>query len=257
MLPELFLTATAAAVSGVRAAGLRSGAVALWSRATRRRRDWAQHEDRCRAVVRQVAAELPRCRHVLVLGSGLLRDVDVPFLAETFERVTLADAVHLLPARLAARRWPNVSTVLLELTGALRMATGDVAERKATLAPFAQDPTLDLVISANALSQLPLGAEAMMARAAKLPPDLPELVVRWHLADLAAFPCRVCLLTDVSYRVVRRDGTVEELVDLVRGAALPDPAETWDWPVAPLGEVERDRAYIHRVHAFPDFHLPS
>lgn len=39
----------------------------------------------------------------------------------------------------------------------------------------------------------------------------------------------------------------------MRGAALPNPDEGWDWPVAPFGEAARDLESIHRVGAWRDF----
>ena len=134
MLLETILNVTARTNPALRRLGLVGDAVALWSRAMRRRRAWAPHEARCHEVVLRSVAGLPSRRTVLVLGSGLIRDVPLAFLAERFERVVLLDAVHLLPARLKARRF-GAETVVADLTGAAAWLAGNAARRADPLAP--------------------------------------------------------------------------------------------------------------------------
>ena len=255
MLLEAILNATARTDPPLRRLGLVRDAVALWSRATRRRRAWRGHEERCHGIVRRAVAALGTRRTVIVLGSGLIRDVPLPFLTDAFERVVLLDAVHLLPARLKARR-AGAETVCADLTGAAAWLASGGTGREDPLKPWREDGRLDLVISANVLSQLPMAIESWLerrpSRAGELPADLLGQVVRWHLSDLASFRCRVCLLTDVGYRVAGSDGAVLVEEDLLHGAMLPAPDESWDWEVAPLGEIARDQAYIHRVQGYAD-----
>ena len=256
MLAELILYATAKSSRPLRRLGLVGDAVALWSRATRRRRDWADHERRCHAVVTEAVKGLASRRKVLVLGSGLLRDVPLPLLRGRFERVVLLDAVHLLPARFAARR-RDVIAVVGDLTGMADMMAGASGPRRDPLAPWRDDPDLDLVISANVLSQLAMAPAARLERRpgrGDLPPDLSSdlaaRIVGWHLDDLSRLRCPVCLLTDVSYRERRRDGSEGPAIDLLHGHDLARPDVSWDWEVAPRGEVTRDVAHVHRVHAW-------
>lgn len=236
MLAELALYATARTSRALRERGLVGDAVALWSRATRRRAAWAPHETRCHAAVRGSVTDLPHCRTAVVLGSGLLRDVPVRELAAAFARVVLVDAVHLLPARLAARRH-GCDLLVADLAapaGLARMLDG--------VSP------IDLVISANLLSQLPIsllreveddGAGRRALQAA-------------HLAALEACGARVCLLSDTLYRDVARDGTVLEEVALVDPDLLPPADEAWDWEVAPRGEIARGFARVHRAAVWRD-----
>lgn len=256
MLAELALALTARADPAARRLGLVGDAVRLWSRAQRLRRDWAAHEARCRALVEQAMAGLASRRNALVLGSGLGRDVPVATLAVAFDTVILADAVHLAPIRLAHRRRPNVSFVTLDISGSLRWVLGEAAERADPLAAFRADAAIDLTISANLLSQLAIGPEEWLerhtARAATLPADTLPHLVRSHLDDLLRLPGRVVLLTDTEMREEDRAGRVLARHDLLNGIALPAPDETWDWPVAPLGEAEPDRAYVHRVAGYAD-----
>jgi hypothetical protein len=248
------LRLTTRASADIRALGLPADAVALWSRARRRAADWSPHEARCHAIVDRAVADLPRQRTVLVLGSGLCRDVPVERLAQVFATVVLIDAVHLAPVRQRFAAFPNLRFITADVTGAGAWLTGEADHRADVLAPWRADDTVDLVISANVLSQLAIGPEdyldAHPQRAAALPADLPDQLIGMHLADLAAFRCRVCLLTDVEMRKESRSGAIIERMDLLGGHTLPKPDDAWDWTVAPFGEIARDVARIHRVRGY-------
>jgi hypothetical protein len=255
MLLEIMLYASARTRPELRRLGLKGDAVALWSRATRCRSAWAPHEARCHAAVRAATADLQRRHTALVLGSGLLRDVPLAHLVESFQRVVLVDAVHLVPARWRARH-PKVELVTADLSGVAAWLDGEAGGRLDPLAAFRDDFRIDFVLSANVLSQLPMAVEAWCERhprrVDRLPADLDRRIVAWHLQDLAGLAARVCLLTDVWHQEIGRDGTLVEETDLLRGEALPPPDEAWFWEVAPRGEVSRNAAHIHRVHAFHD-----
>jgi hypothetical protein len=254
MFAELALRLFTAAPADIRRLGLVADAVALWSRASRRRADWAPHEARCHAIVERALADLTRRDTVAVLGSGLCRDVPIDILADRFARVVLVDAVHLWPVRRRLRRFANVEFVACDITGTAAWITGMADARSDALARFRDDPRVDLVISANLLSQIAVGPEDWLddhpQRARALPPDLPQQLIPWHLDDLARFPCPVCLLTDVEMRRIDRAGAVIEQMDLVEGAELGPPDDAWDWLVAPYGEIGRNVARVHRVHGF-------
>jgi hypothetical protein len=151
--------------------------------------------------------------------------------------VLLVDAVHLLPSRLRARR-AGAEIKVADLSG------GDAeAVRR-----LGAEPDVDLVISANLLSQMPL-PHRRRSGDWDSPEPLTEMGRR-HLADLAAFGAPVCLITDVAYRDRARDGSESEETPLVDESLLPPPDETWDWEVAPFGEIESGFARLHRVCAW-------
>lgn len=210
-----------------RRAGEINSSVRLWARARRCARDWAEHEARCKAFVR---AHMPEHGGVaVVLGSGLLRDVPVEDLARTFREVRLYDLQHLASVRL----WAKAKRL-----GNLRFLQRDVSDG---LGFLREDAEIDLVISANLLSQLGVAAERAGADAAK--------VIAAHLDGLRATPGRRLLLTDREFDIVLKDGRVAERQDLMHGVALPEPAETWTWPVSPYGEMDPGYKAVHRVVA--------
>jgi hypothetical protein len=219
-----------------RRSGHLAAAVSLWSRAGRCRKAWAGHEARCREFVARAVAELPRRRAVLVLGSGLARDIDLPVLAASFAEVILADRVHLWPVRLRARRFPNV-----------RLVSADLAPAPGAdpLAPWRERADLDLVVSANLLSQLPL----LPTGRAAAPESAGREIVAGHLEGLRRFGCRVVLLTDVVSFLRARDGRRGEERDLLHGVPPPPAEAAWEWTVAPFGEDDAAWERIHRVRA--------
>lgn len=237
MLWEAILHASARSTPGLRRLGLVGDALALRSRASRQRKAWAPHEARCHAFIARAVDRCERRRTVVVLGSGLLRDVPVARLAGAFERLVLVDAVHLLPARMKARR----------LGAEMRVADLSRDDDPA-LAALRVEPGIDLVISANLLSQMPLPHRRRSGDWESTEPA--TLIGKRHLADLAGFAAPVCLLTDVAYRDVSQDGSSGPEHPLVDEALLPEPAESWDWDVAPRGEIERRFARVHRVGAW-------
>lgn len=237
--------------------GLVSESVALWARGRRQRRAWAEHHRRCQALIEGVVAELPRHRTVAVLGSGLLRDIPLPLLRKRFERVLLIDAVHLPQIRLAAAFQSNVTLVTRDLSGVMGCLAGERDGRLDPVADLVADEALDLVISANLMSQFGWPVSDWLddnpARAAHVPHDLAARCIAWHRDDLAQFACRVVLLTDVEMVERDKNGAVVERFDLMRGVGLSPPDESWDWQVAPFGEAAAGRETIHRVCGWRDF----
>jgi hypothetical protein len=246
MLAELALWFTAPVSLAARRAGHLGRSVALWSRATRRRREWAPHLERSCGFVEAASRDLPQRRKALILGSGLLQDVPMAALLAAFREVILVDAAHLLPVRLRYLGHRRVRFVERDLSG---FADGAGAPRAAPLADFAVDQEIDFVLSANLLSQLPLP----FTERRDAPRGLGRRVVRGHLDDLAAFACRVCLITDVAYDEIGPGDVPGGRTDLLEGVSLPAPDASWGWDVSPRGEEDRLIAYRHVVHAYADW----
>jgi ethanolamine utilization microcompartment shell protein EutS len=251
MLAELALRALTPAAPLARRFGLLRESVGLWSRGRRQRKAWEPHRARCRAIIAEVAASLPRRRKVVVLGSGPARDIPLDALCASFEAVVLVDIVHLPLLRLKLWRQPKVSLLSRDLTGAMAWLAGEAEGRQDPLADLVADDRVDLVISVNLLSQLawPIAdwLEDNPARAATLPANLPARCIAWHLDDLARFKGHVCLISDVEMVERDRGGAIHDRLDLTYGVGLPKEDESWLWPVAPFGEAERDREYVHKV----------
>ncbi|MBP2463552.1 MULTISPECIES: hypothetical protein [unclassified Rhizobium] len=223
--------------------------VNLWSRARRCADAWAPHEENCKTFIRETIADMKQRRTVVVLGSGLLRDVPIEDLAKGFDTVVLVDLVHLASVRLRmlARRYRNVRLISRNLSGLDSALSGAVPE---PLAFLRQVPYLDLVVSANILSQIGVGARRQLEETRHAEPDaIVANLVNAHLDGIAALPCRQILLTDTAYRIVDRQGEVLETTDLLAGVTPPQAVRAWTWPVAPYGELGRAYQAVHDVIA--------
>jgi hypothetical protein len=134
---------------------------------------------------------------------------------------------------------------------------GDATERQKPLAGLADDGAVDLVISANILSQLALPVKAWLDAAPdiakKLPSDIGRRLIDWHLDDLEHLSGKICLLTDTGYRELDEYGKRTSEHDLLHGHILPAPDASWDWPVAPRGELGNGTTHIHSACGFATF----
>ena len=221
--------------------------VNLWARANRCRDDWADHERRTRAAILAAAQLCRQRRTVVVLGSGLVRDVPVAELSRLFDTVVLIDLVHLASVRswLKLKGLKNVRLIERDLSGLDALLAGQALE---PLSFLRQVPYLDLVVSANLLSQIGIGvARRLGGQPAE--DDRMRQVIAAHVEGLAQLPAKTCLVTDVSYAVIDRNGLKHETQDLMHGVDLGTSSTDWDWPVIPFGEESQDYQILHHVIA--------
>ena len=223
--------------------------VSLWSRANRCARDWAGHEDNSKAAIRAAIADLRQRRTAVVLGSGLLRDVPIDDLCRNFDTVVLVDLVHLASVRLKLmrRRYRNVRLIERDLSGWDDLAAGRAPDALGFLRSV---PYLDLVVSANLLSQIGIGARRRMeAGESGMPEDTVPRLIAGHLDGLATLGCWTCLLTDIRLDVIDINGKQHDSIDLMHGVGMPPADQTWTWPVIPVGEESEDYQVVHTVVA--------
>lgn len=221
----------------------------LWGRAGRCAKAWSAHEENCHAFIRGTIAPMKQRRTAVVLGSGLLRDVPIVELSKNFDTVVLVDLVHLASVRtwIRTKRLSNIRLISRDLSGLSDALSGKTPE---SLSFLRQVPYLDLVVSANIVSQIGVGCRRVLERSGHENPDaIISQLIRAHLEDLSALPCKTALLTDIRYEVIDRQGKVIEADDLLCGVPAPQAKRSWDWPVAPFGEIGRDRQAVHRVIA--------
>jgi hypothetical protein len=210
-------------------------AIGLWARGRRQRAAWRDHVARTRAAIEGRMAHIGKGGTAVVLGSGPLLDVPLDALAQRFKTVVLVDRAHLVGARGQALRYPNARFEWRDLSAATSAAPP---------LEFLHDiPDLDWVISVNLLSQLAHGA----------PDGKERLVVDAHLAELAALPCPITLITDLTYERHDRAGRRLEQFDLLYGRQMPEPRSSWSWEVAPFGEESPSTRRTHSVAAYPDW----
>lgn len=250
----------------------------LWSRNKRCKTQWASHQNNSRSAILRAAESLKSRRTAVILGSGLCQDVPVEALCRLFDTVILVDLVHVAALR-AYVQWKGLKNIRLierDLSGfdgdasfssgiaqiqqaipekvGTGFSSGIAQIQKEPLSFLRNVPYLDFVVSANLLSQLGRAA----GRRVKAEPDRydethVQQVIAAHMAGLAMLPAKTCLITDIAFRVIDRNGKLHEETDLMAGFALPKPQQSWQWPVAPLGEESRDYQIVHDVVVIEDY----
>ncbi len=236
--------------------------IALRARWRRCRSAWQDHLAHSRGLIERAIAGCPRRRVAMLLGAGLLLDVPVEALSRAFERVLLVDILPLARVRRQLARFGNVELIAGDATGVVDELHRRVrAGARPLVLPTPGNPGLyrvpglDLVVSANLLSQLPvqpiawldkigldglgLGADEVVAFARAL--------IRAHLDDLSGLDCAVALIADVERRRIDRSGAVVERDDALIGVELPWPTEHWIWRIAPAPELDRHDDWENRV----------
>ena len=234
----------------IRRLGLLAESIGISARHRRCRAAWAPHLAATRAAVMDAIGRTPRRRTALVLGSGALLDLPLAALAGSFRSVVLVDVVHPWRARLGSLGLANVTRITDVVTGVLEaVGKGELASPR----PYRRidDPEVDLIVSLNLLSQLPVipvrrldGRVAAAALAA-----MAQDMVRSHLADLDRSRASTLLVADVERLVVDRDGREIERSSLI--ADLPEPARDreWWWDIAPAPEADPEASERRRVVA--------
>ena len=264
MLLEALTWLTTPAPDWARQAGYLKELIAIQARHRRWRNQWAPHLKASCEAIEQAAKHCTRRRQAIVYGSGLLLDIPLATLADRFETVTLVDAVHLRSARRKARHHPNVHCVEADISGVaigLLLGAAKGADRLPRPKPttVVERGDVDLVISANLLTQLPVTPCRFISRRLSVP--RPELdlyarkIMQAHLDHLARFDAVCCLIAETRIQHVGPDGRILETIDPLHGASLPPAFKSWQWTVALLGEVSR--AYTVRNNVAAAITIPQ
>jgi hypothetical protein len=209
---------------------------------------WQSHLDRTQCAVE---AGLGRCVHrrvALIIGGGMLHDVPLERLSDSFERVVIVDVVHLWRSVLAARKYPNVRQVCLDVSGFLAWGEGRPPQVGMPSELLALGKA-DFVVSLNLLSQLavvPRLEEASRISADELD-DLSRRMVQNHLAVLEYLATEVTLVTDFERHEVYADGRSRSGGDILHGVNAGPFEEEWVWNIAPIPEASSEYHVLHRV----------
>jgi hypothetical protein len=230
--------------------------MAIRGRAWRCWNAWKPHLEKSKSIVRTAMEQCPKRRKAVILGSGMLYDVPIDELSAAFREVLLVDIVHPLKNWLSRLRHKNLRRVTADVTGTAEEVFR-VAKASGVTLPrtepnlFLDDPEVDLVVSLNLLSQLPVIPTTYLERVGTHSPEAIQAFARHllasHLAYLQRFTCSVALMTDVEKLTLNSAGTVICRSSLLRGVELPGEGDTWIWQLAPRPEADEDYSYYRRV----------
>lgn len=221
---------------------------------------WAPHLIRTRGVIEEAIRRCPQRRKVVLLGAGLLHDIPLKELSREFEEVVLVDIVHPWHCRRAVRKFRNVKLVTHDVTEVIDDVHRCLHEPLAGLPTsrpqqFVDDPRLDLTISVNLLSQLPVIPDRLLttARSEEVARTFGRHLVEAHLDYLKRLPGMTTLITDVAAKKISLAGDVVDQWGILYGTELPPPDESWQWCLAPSPEQEVGFNFVREVVAFLDW----
>ena len=144
---------------------------------------WQPHLDTCKKCITTAASKVPHTKKAVVLGSGLLLDIPIDYLAKRFETVVLVDICHLRETRKIAKTYPNIEFIEADVSGVvdslLNWNPGTELSKPSTKSSFLDHA--DYVVSANLLAQLPLTPLAYLE---KIAPDLDAKQLRNFAAGI-------------------------------------------------------------------------
>ncbi len=230
--------------------------IAMASRAQRCHDSWQPHYQACRDAILETAEVCEHKRKALIFGAGTLQDIPLQALSRQFQQVLLVDLLFLPNARRQAASYPNVQLIEHDVTeslDAIYHGKPDVSIPKAWL----DDPEIDLVVSLNLLTQLPLMPVKWLQTRYDLDDaeadSLGQMLMASHLHYLQLFSERqqdnaaVCLIADRWVRRLDRSGQLIKEFDPWWEVHKPDTQKVWDWQVMPLGEASRNYSQTHQV----------
>jgi hypothetical protein len=230
--------------------GFLSEAISMEARAKRCNQSWGAHYQHCQKAILNASQRAVQKRTVLVLGAGSLHDVPLGILSTQFDRVVLVDLVFLNSARDVAQQFANVELVEHDITESLvRIQLGFLMVD--TPMKWLDDPSIDLVISLNLITQLPLIPVRWLMEHFELSEQEGDIVgkqlVLAHLLYLQAFNGEVCLIADREGVELDAEGNELDHFDPWWDVEPPKAIESWQWELMPVGEVNQKTSQTNRV----------
>ena len=259
MLVELYRYLTTPCPRPVRDMGYLKETIGLAARQGRCRDAWQPHLDASRDLIAEAARLCLKRRRAVVLGSGGLFDVPLDILSELFDDVLLVDILHLPVVREAVARYDNVRMLEHDIAGVIDPLYRQVQESTPLPLPTADLPLdgVDLVISANVVSQLPVIPVAYATQAGRHSAAglsvLAKALIEAHLAALANFGGTVCLISEVEHQILAGHEIIareDPLHGVVVPAQLGLSRRVWDWDFAPHPERHKVHDHRYRIEGF-------
>jgi len=215
-------------------------AIAMSARAKRCQAQWGEHYHHCQQAILQAANRAVQHRTVLVFGAGSLNDVPLNELSEKFERVCLVDLVFLASARKKAAQFANVELIEHDVTESLSwISEGQSMVQSPT--QWLDDSHVDLVISLNLITQLPLIPVRWLLTDYDYTEQQADIIGKQlifaHLNYLQQFAGEVCLIADREDAEFDERGHEIERFDPWWDVEAPPTEYTWEWELVPLGEA--------------------
>ncbi|MEQ8707405.1 MAG: hypothetical protein RIC36_00330 [Rhodospirillales bacterium] len=208
---------------------------AIHARRQRCKTAWQPHEQNCHQVI---ADHAPGGDVALLTGAGLCFDLPAETLLTRYRELWLVDVAFHVTVRRLARRNPSIRLITADLTGLLATGLPDNLAEIPSVDLWLAEPRIDLVVSSNLMTQLPL---PFLDRLPRLTDQavLKTALHQAHLDWLRQFHCQTVLITETGLRHRTLPSTEwEQRPSPVPGLTTP-PQRSWTWQIAPAGEISR------------------
>ena len=117
MLRELFLYLSTPCLPEFKTLGYLHELIAIQSRYKRVAKHWSSHTENCKEVLIDAAKKCHRHKKAVILGSGLLLDIPLDYLARNFDVIVLVDLIHLRSVKKNVKRYTNIELISHDVTG--------------------------------------------------------------------------------------------------------------------------------------------
>lgn len=225
-------------------------AIAMQARAKRCQNEWGEHYLNCQKAILKASQRAVQHRTVLVFGAGSLNDIPLSELANQFETVLLVDLVFLSSAQNTAKQYENVFLIEHDITESLEWIS-DGKDMVQTPSAWLDDDSIDLVVSLNIITQLPLIPARWLLNDFNLSEDAADIVGKQlifaHMSYLKQFSGEVCLIADRLGIEFNERGQEVDRFDPWWDVEPPKADYTWEWEVIPLGESGSNKWQKNRV----------
>jgi len=244
------------AAKEIKALGFVRESIAIEARYKRCRRAWAGHLDKCQQHILAAAADLKEKATIMIIGSGALHDAPVDELFLLGHRIILVDIVHLAKVRREYAQNDRIIFLEHDVTGLIKPLFDWQEAAPSLTAVKARNklPGVDLVISLNILSQLPIKLIKYAARRnIPLPNDFENILMDSHLDLLSDLAPKQLIISDLERQYWADGDTAQRDPALPKDISqrLKKPRDTWDWHIAPKGELDKNISLLHKVACWP------
>lgn len=213
--------------------------IAMSARAKRCHSAWQSHYQNCQLAIEHAVSTCHSKRKVLVFGAGTLQDIPLALLSEAFDQVLLFDLAITRNARQRLKSYRNIDYIEADVTESLHLLHAGILKVETPKA-WLDDETVDLVVSLNLITQLPLLPIRWLKQKFRISdPQADQLgqgLIKAHLYYLQRFNARVCLIADRVDREFDLQGKKLDEFDPWWGVKSPGASRTWQWEVVSFAE---------------------
>ena len=256
MIEEWIMRLRCSCAPATQKLGYLDEAIAIPFRHRRNQYAWHPHLGNSKKLILQAAKACAQKNSAVIQGSGSLLDVPLAELADEFRSVTLVDIVHLPPVHRAARKFTNVEMIETDLseTSNQLMQTGgnELPSISRQSLEFGTNP--DLIVSLNLLSQLPLMPLKHLRNAGNHTEDKLEdwakKLQETHWSWINETASNNCIITDVLHTQIDESSDAKDVHKVLHLNDLPTPTATWEWLIAPKGEISRTTRLTAQVQGW-------